>query len=225
MHPLDNVIWNSLGTRHARFAESNERARRFHPQVSVLGTLSEFTQAGYDDLAKLQQHGQVTAMTLTSRQPPPIGWSVVREAPLWQMVLGDEAVPYRGRDDVLRLGAPDAAEMVALAELTKPGPFSLRTHELGTYLGIRENGKLVAMAGERLKVRGFTEVSGVCTHPEHTGKGYARTLMGILIQRIRQRSERPFLHVRENNTHAIELYQRMGFDKRVLLHLLVVKKG
>jgi len=114
--------------------------------------------------------------------------------------------------------------MLALAELTQPGPFGMRTHEMGTYLGIRREGKLVAMAGERLRVPGYTEISAVCTHPEHTGKGYARTLMGILIEQIRQRGERPLLHVRHDNTRAVELYQRMGFSERVLLHLLVVRK-
>jgi ribosomal protein S18 acetylase RimI-like enzyme len=224
MHPLDNVIWNSLVTRHAQFAEGNERARRFIPEVSMLGTLAAFTPPNYDALAKLQRNGEATAMFLNAPAKPPSGWTVVREAALLQMVLGDAEVGYERRDDILRLGARDAPEMVELAALTKPGPFSLRTHELGTYLGIRAGGKLAAMAGERLKVAGFTEVSGVCTHPEHTGKGYARTLMGILIEQIRGRGERPFLHVRENNTRALEIYKRMGFEDRVLLHLLVVKK-
>jgi ribosomal protein S18 acetylase RimI-like enzyme len=225
MHPLDNLIWNSLGTRHARFAEGNQRARRFIPEVSMLGTLAEFTHPDYDALAKLQRNGEATAMFLNAPAKPPSGWTVVREAPLWQMVLGDAAVPYDHREDVLTLSAADAAEMVELAALTKPGPFSLRTHELGTYLGMRVDGKLAAMAGERLKVAGYTEVSGVCTRPEHTGKGYARTLMGMLIEQISGRGECPFLHVRENNTRAFEIYKRMGFEERVLLHLLVVRKS
>ncbi|HEV2114176.1 MAG TPA: GNAT family N-acetyltransferase, partial [Terriglobales bacterium] len=216
---------NSLGTRHTQFAEGNEDARRFLPEVSMLGTLSAFTPAGYDGLAKLQRNGEATAMFLNAPAKPPSNWMVVREAPLWQMVLGDAAVPCDQRDGVVQLGVADAKEMVDLAALTKPGPFSMRTHELGTYLGIRMNGRLVAMAGERLKVPGFTEVSGVCTLPEHAGKGYARTLMGMIIAQIRQRGERPFLHVRENNTRAIAIYKRMGFAERVLLHLLVVKKS
>lgn len=225
MHPLDDLIWNSLGTRHAKVAEGNARARRFIPEVSMLGTVAEFTPAGYDALAELQRNGEATAMFLNAPAKPPSGWVVVREAPLWQMVLSDASVPYERHGDVLTLGAADAPEMVELAALTKPGPFSLRTHELGTYLGIRVDGKLAAMAGERLKVAGYTEVSGVCTHPEHIGKGYARTLMGMLIEQIRGRGERPFLHVRENNTRALEIYRRMGFEGRVLLHLLVVRKN
>ena len=114
--------------------------------------------------------------------------------------------------------------MMELTALTKPGPFNRRTHELGTYLGIRREGKLVAMAGERLKIPGHTEVSAVCTHPEHTGHGYARILMMEIMRRICSRGETPFLHVREDNVRAIELYQRLGFRQRVLLHFAVLRK-
>jgi predicted GNAT family acetyltransferase len=114
--------------------------------------------------------------------------------------------------------------MVELASLTKPGPFGRRTHELGTYLGIRSEGKLVAMAGERLKVPGYTEVSAVCTHPEHTGKGYARVLMTEMMQCIRDRGETPFLHVRRDNRRAVELYERLGFRTRVTTHYAVLRK-
>jgi predicted GNAT family acetyltransferase len=114
--------------------------------------------------------------------------------------------------------------MMALTALTKPGPFGNRTHELGTYLGIRREGKLIAMAGERLKIPGYTEVSAVCTHPEHTGHGYARILMAEVMERILGRGETPLLHVREDNVRAIELYQRLGFRLRVLLHFAVLRK-
>jgi predicted GNAT family acetyltransferase len=123
------------------------------------------------------------------------------------------------------LEAAHSPEMMELAALTKPGPFNKRTHELGTYLGIRHDGKLVAMAGERLKVPGYTEVSAVCTHPEHTGRGYARILMTELMQRIRSRGEAPFLHVRQDNMRAVDLYQRLGFRQRVLVYLAVLRKN
>ncbi len=123
--------------------------------------------------------------------------------------------------DVAELGVADVAEMMDLTALTKPGPFNRRTHELGTYLGIRRGGKLVAMAGERLKVPGHTEVSAVCTHPDHTGHGYARILMMEVMRRIRRRGETPFLHVREDNVRAIELYRRLAFETRAQVHLAV----
>ena len=131
---------------------------------------------------------------------------------------------YASHPEILELGPSDVPEMMELTALTKPGPFGKRTHELGSYLGIRHNGKLVAMAGERLKVPGYTEVSAVCTHPEHTGRGYARILMMEVMQRIRSRGETPFLHVRGDNVRAIELYERLGFSQRVLLHFAVLRK-
>ena len=122
------------------------------------------------------------------------------------------------------MGAEDAREMVELATLTKPGPFGLRTHELGTYVGIRCEGKLVAMAGERLKVLGYTEISAVCTHPDHTGKGYARVLMEEIMRGIGERGEIPFLHVRRDNTRAVALYERLGFGTRSTVHYAVLRK-
>ena len=114
--------------------------------------------------------------------------------------------------------------MLELTALTKPGPFGSRTHELGTYLGIRCEGQLVAMAGERLKVPGYTEVSAVCTHPEHTGKGYARVLMTEIMRSIGERGETPFLHVRLDNVRAVEIYERLGFRTRGIWHYVVLRK-
>ena len=124
---------------------------------------------------------------------------------------------------MVELGPQDSAEMLALATLTKPGPFGTRTHELGSYVGIRFQGKLVAMAGERLKVPGYTEVSAVCTHPDHTGKGYARVLMTEIMRRIRERGETPMLHVRADNSRAVQLYERLGFRIRKEMHFAVLR--
>ncbi len=161
-----------------------------------------------------------------------MGWTLLARAPLLQMVwenghaLNDSRVSSEAASgqEIVELTAAHATEMIELTALTKPGPFDKRTHELGRYIGIFREGKLVAMAGERLKVPGYTEVSAVCTHPEHTGHGYARLLMNDVMQGIRQRGEIPFLHVREGNARAIELYERLGFRRRVLRHLAVIRK-
>ena len=113
--------------------------------------------------------------------------------------------------------------MLALVELTKPGPFSKRTPELGSYLGIHEDGKLVAMAGERLKPYGYTEISAVCTHPDYRGRGYASSLVTVLIERIAGRNEIPFLHVRKENVDAIRVYEKLGFKTRRKINIVVVK--
>jgi predicted GNAT family acetyltransferase len=228
MHPLDNVIWKALTTRQAEFAEYFGQARRFIPEVSSLAALIEPTAKGYESLAALLAAGQIVVLALQAPHQPRPGWTLVAGAPGLQMVCDDAgtpgATPSSCEPEFVELGAADAPEMMDLTALTKPGPFNKRTYELGTYLGIRRDGKLVAMAGERLKVPGYTEVSAVCTHPEHTGHGYARILMTEVMRRIRRRGETPFLHVREDNVRAIELYQRLGFGRRVLLHFTALRK-
>jgi predicted GNAT family acetyltransferase len=115
--------------------------------------------------------------------------------------------------------------MIALAALTKPGPFDRRTREFGDYIGIRREGKLVAMAGQRLHVPGYREVSAVCTHPDHLGQGYARALMLEIMRRIIADNETPFLHVRSLNTRAIDVYRRMGFIERRSIQLAILRKN
>jgi ribosomal protein S18 acetylase RimI-like enzyme len=228
MHPLDNVIWQALTTRQAEFAESFDQARRFMPEVTSLAAFREPTPEGYESLSGLLGTRGTIALFLDMPYRERAGWELVASAPLLQMVCdnGGGAIPLRAASDpqLLELGAADSPEMLELTALTKPGPFNRRTHELGTFLGIRRHGKLVAIAGERLKVPSYTEVSAVCTHPEHTGHGYARILMAEVMQRIRRRGETPFLHVREDNERAIELYGRLGFCRRMVLHLAVLRK-
>jgi GNAT superfamily N-acetyltransferase len=227
MHPLDRPIWNALTGPQADFAEVAGTARRFPPAVTALGALESIDDAGYAALASLQRPREVTALFLEEAPKPPADWKVVRTLPLCQMVHQqiNRAVP--GRQETKRwieLGAPDESEMLALAQLTEPGPFGTRTRELGTFLGIRKDGKLASMAGVRLHLRGFTEVSAVCTHPDHTGHGYAAELMLEVMARIRQRGETPFLHVRGDNTRAIQIYERLGYKLRRMFHLAVVQK-
>jgi ribosomal protein S18 acetylase RimI-like enzyme len=232
MHVLDNVIWQALTTRAAQFAESYGEARRFVREVGPLGAFREFGSQGYASLSGLVGTGETVGLFLDEAYESRPGWEFVVGAPLLQMVAdngtpsvaGTKAIPKRNVPELVELGTRNSAEMIELTALTKPGPFSTRTHELGTYLGIRCEGKLVAMAGERLKVPGHTEVSAVCTHPEHTGKGYAAILMAEVMRGIRDRGETPFLHVREDNARAVEIYQRLGFRVRKLGHFAVLRK-
>ncbi len=221
MHILDNPIWNSLSTLHAHFAEGDELAKRYPPEVTLLAAMGEPTIEAYGSLAKtLQRAGAALFLDQPPQIPP--SWITVHASPLVQMVcekpnLAQDGFPAE------KLTPADVPEMVALAELTKPGPFGTRTRELGEYLGIRQAKRLVAMAGERLHLPGYTEVSAVCTHPDFQGHGYARELMSILTRKIIRRGETPILHVRQENVSAIHLYEKLGFRTRRLIHFVIVR--
>src|SRR6266705_579635 len=176
MHPLDHPIWNALTGPQANLAESAGSARRFPPAVTTLGALSEPNEEGFASLARLQKPGELTALFLQEIPQPPSGWKLVRTLPLFQMVY-EGGEPAKSTVPFIELGTADEPEMLALAKLTEPGPFGTRTRELGTFIGIREGGRLAAMAGVRLHGPGFTEISAVCTHPDHVGRGHAAGLM------------------------------------------------
>src|SRR4051812_37458400 len=195
MHPLDNVIYNALTTRQAHFAEVSGTARRFHPEVTLLSGFDAPEDEGYASLGGLVAVGETLAIFLDENYENRPGWEYVVGARLLQMVYenGEAESASRASSEIVELGVADSRDMLELTSLTQPGPFGPRTHELGTYLGIRIKGRLAAMAGERLKVPGHTEVSAVCTHPDFLGRGYAGALMREVMQGICNRGETPFL--------------------------------
>lgn len=222
MHLLDNPIWNALTTRQTHLAEGGMRARRFPSAITTLAGFPEVREEAYAELSPLAD-GAPATLFLHAAPELPEGWTQLREATLLQMVHGNGAAPSPRHEWIL-LTEADVPEMVALAQLTKPGPFGIRTYQIGTYIGIRERGVLAAMAGERLRVPGYAEISAVCTHPDHVGKGYAASLMSTLMEKMRAQGEAPFLHVRAGNTRAIALYERLGFRKRVQFHLATIQR-
>jgi ribosomal protein S18 acetylase RimI-like enzyme len=225
MH-LQNVIWQALTTRQAKFAESCDTARRFLREVTSLCAFPEPNGRGYAGLASLAGPGGTTAIFLDRPYEPRTGWEYLAGAPLLQMICenGKGSTSLKPSPQIVELGDKDSPEMLELTTLTKPGPFGPRTHELGYYVGIRNHGKLVAMAGERLKVPGYTEVSAVCTHPDHLGNGYAAALMTEVMRGIRNRGEIPFLHVRADNVRAIAIYERLGFRTAWSGHFAVLRR-
>jgi ribosomal protein S18 acetylase RimI-like enzyme len=227
MHPLDNVIWNALNTSQSHLGVGTGVARKFHKEVSLLGGFAEPNDGAYDALANLLDDGERVGLFLDADPKPPAGWRVVASMPLLQMLCenGDSPPPSETTLPVFhQLGAADVSEMLQLTKLTRPGPFAIRTREMGDYFGIRKDGALVAMVGERLRLPGFTEISAVCTHPEHLGQGHARRLITLLLGRIKRRGERAFLHVRQENRRAVELYERLGFVKRRSLQYGLLSK-
>lgn len=215
MHPLDNPIWTSLGTAHARFAAGEGPARRFPAEVSPLVGIETPTPEAFAALEALVAPGETVGVFLDESPSPMKSWTVAREGDLLQMV--HDGRPFDKPDrKLVRLGAQDSADMLALTKTTNPGPFGPRTHELGSYFGVREGGKLVAMAGERLRLPGWTEISAVCTHPCALGRGFAGECMSAVGEGIRARGETAFLHVLPQNERAISLYKRLGFARRRL---------
>jgi len=173
MSTLDNPIWQALSTMHAGFAKVCNSARRFPREVSVLAGFAEPSEENYTSLASLFEAGETIRLFLQSPPNPPSGWTLGSTGPLLQMVYNAGLAPSapapdadRGKLQFTQLGQADVPEMLALTQLTIPGPFSERTHEMGDYFGIRQGGILAAMAGERLRLPGYTEISAVCTHPD-----------------------------------------------------------
>lgn len=222
MSLLDNPVWNALSTSHTSFAEGNELAKRYPVDIAPFAATRDQSTRSYDSLAELIGPTGTAALPLVAVPDLPTGWTLVRIVHSAQMVWSN-SVPPPVKHHIEELNISHVGEMLSLVELTKPGPFSRRTPELGSYLGIHDADKLVAMAGERLHLNGYTEISAVCTRPESRGRGYASSLISTLIQKITERDETPFLHVRTENVQAIRVYEKLGFKTRRKINIVIVK--
>ncbi|MFT4043740.1 MAG: GNAT family N-acetyltransferase [Gordonia sp. (in: high G+C Gram-positive bacteria)] len=209
---LDDVVNQSLADVHRRFALRSGRIQRYHPAVAkFIGFPPQMTPDDWDDLAQLVPPD--TQFVLRNfDQVPDGGFSVVATHRAVQ--LTGERLRARRSPEVVELTAADVPEMLALVERTRPGPFFERTVEMGTYLGIRHNGRLVAMAGERLRPPGWVEISAVCTDPDYRNRGYASILVAAVAAVIRDDGRIPFLHAAYDNEGAIRLYHELGFSLR-----------
>jgi ribosomal protein S18 acetylase RimI-like enzyme len=217
---LDNPAYAALCGPHARFAQVRGRARRYPADVSpFLGMPGQASAQDWRDAAYLVAPGSYVAVRSTEL---PDAWQAVDTFDLVQMV-GDQVTGVH-YSDAIPLGAADVPEMLGLVAQTEPGPFLTRTVELGNYLGVRRDGALVAMAGERFHLDGWTEISAVCTKPDYRGQGLASRLVGALIAGIQRRSQRTFLHVLSTNTAAIRLYEELGFRVRQTATITVVTR-
>lgn len=219
---LENPAYAALCGAHARFAQVRGRARRYPVDVApFLALPSPPSPQDWRDAAGLVAPGTYAAVRYSGAELPD-GWRAVEAFDLVQMI--GEQVTGVDCSEAIPLGAADVPEMLELVAQTEPGPFLTRTIELGDYLGIRCDGALVAMAGERLHLDGWTEISAVCTKPDHRGQGLASRLIGALIAGIQLRSERAFLHVLSTNTGAIRLYEELGFCVRRTATITVVTR-
>jgi predicted GNAT family acetyltransferase len=220
-HPLDRPVWSSLQSGWAALARGDGKALRLDSDYGPFGATASDAAADLEALRALAPSAGELWVVETYEAAAPQQMTVARRGVLHQMVAEDLR-PKRREVDAIALGDADAAEMQALAALTKPGPFTRLTHRLGDFFGVREEGRLIAMAGERMRMDGYCEVSGVCTHPDRRGRGLAGALMSIVAERIRARGEIPFLHSYAHNASAIGLYESLGFRYRTTIHLTVL---
>ncbi|MFF2523243.1 GNAT family N-acetyltransferase [Streptomyces liangshanensis] len=219
-HILDNPAWASLDGPHARFAERVGRAARYPTDVSPFTALADSTDPrAWDDLVSLVGPDALAPVSGATHLPD--GWEAVRRGQGVQLV--DTSLRAEPDAEAVRLTRADVPEILDLIARTEPGPFLPRTIELGTYLGIRREGRLVAMAGERLHPPGWREISAVCTDAAYRGQGLATRLVRAVAAGIRERGETPFMHAAAANTGAIRLYESIGFTLRRRSAFLLVR--
>jgi len=221
MSDLDRPVWASL-RQQPHWGLGDERARRFQPDINRFAATRDESADSLEALVELVRPGDDSVYLL---QVPPIaappGLEAVKAAPGVQMVATRR---LQDDDGVQVLGDTDAAEMLALATLTEPGPFLARTHTMGRFIGLYIDGRLAAMAGERMRFAGHVEVSGVCTHPDFRGRGLARRLSAAVTANIQRRGEQPFLHAWTANTAAITLYESLGYEVRTAVNIATLRR-
>lgn len=225
MSVLDRAVWNALATRQSTLALGDpKRALRFKPDYGMFVASADASPEARAALADLVSPTGVAEVEIHLLPPPP-GCSVVSERAVLQMVMEQLDVTPQRDITIAPLTETDAPAMRALAELTKPGPFFARTHQLGDFVGVKFDGKLAAMSGERMKPPGYTEVSAVCTHPDARGRGLAGALMEHVCAQILARDEQPILHTYADNAGAIALYEKLGFRFRTEVWMRVIKRS
>ncbi|OCX53779.1 hypothetical protein BEL04_05700 [Mucilaginibacter sp. PPCGB 2223] len=221
-HLLDNPVFNGLSSGNSHLANGTDEVRFFDKAISPLIGLQEYSQANFDTLYQLIEKGRTLA-TLTAKDIViPAPWKLIRHIVILQMVF-DGPVPAE-KEQLTPLDIEHVPAMLALTKLTNPGPFTERTIEFGNYEGIFVNGELAAMAGQRTQPRPYIEVSAVCTHPDHHGKGYAGRLIKSQLQKINTLQCIPFLHVRADNDAAISVYKKSGFYINQDIHFNLFQK-
>ncbi|CAM5329919.1 GNAT family N-acetyltransferase [Streptomyces canus] len=217
---LDNAVWAALDGPHAHLAERVGRAARYPDDVYAFAALADPRDpAAWADLLTLVGPG--STVRIKPVETVPDGWEVVGGGVGVQLV--DTALRAEPAPEAVRLGPDDVPEILDLVARTKPGPFLTRTIELGTYLGIRDRERLIALTGERIRPPGWTEISAVCTDPAYRGRGLATRLVRAVAAGIRERGDTPFLHAAANNTRAIRLYESIGFTLRRRSPILLVR--
>lgn len=208
---LHNPVFNALSTGDRLLGSGSDKVKYFDEQVSPFAGFENDYANGFAELHDMLPAGRNIIYARPEPITEPKGWQIQDSIKGLQFVYEGQPITATVPPNIIPLTNVHVDEMIELVNLTKPGPFGKRTIEFGYYHGIFSNGKLVAMTGQRMHVYNCTELSAVCTHPDHLGKGYASALMQHQLQIILQQKQQPFLHVRHDNQRAIDLYERLGF--------------
>lgn len=224
-HVLDNPAWNALNTGNSNLAHGNDRVKFFDSRVSPFAGLQHNTDDEFRMLHELLPHdGPVGFVSVTERNIP-AGWQVLQHVRCYQMIHNGLLKPFIDGPELTHLTTDNVPQMLQLTQLTNPGPFAQRTIEFGHYYGVFDGDKLVAMAGQRLHINNYTEISAVCTHPDYLGRGYARQLLLFHINRMLAAGNVPILHVRTDNHRAIKVYENVGLKIRGNMNFYIMKKA
>lgn len=224
-HILDNPVYNALISGNKKLSNGTENARHFSNDVAPFVGLKEASTENFEELYHMLPFESVFAFfnpTEISIAPP---WLVLNHLKCLQMVFHTVLEPVVSDARIIPLHSTHVPQMIALTQLTKPGPFFANTIEFGNYHGIFEADELVAMAGNRMHPFHYTEISAVCCHPDHSGKGYARMLLQNQIRLIQKNDNIPFLHVRADNERAIKVYKDLGFETRSEVSIYSIQKN
>jgi ribosomal protein S18 acetylase RimI-like enzyme len=226
-HVLDDVVWHALSGPHAHLAATSPdggTARRYLDDVAPFCGVERLDDHGWAELAALVGPRGVAVFLRGEVEPTPAGWTELVREPATQYVAGDLVGPQVIGAEVVELSASDALDMVALAAATEPGPVGPKCHLTGRWFGVRREGRLIAMAGERMRVEGYGEVSGVCVDESARGEGLGAAVTLAAAHGIRERGDVPMLHVRAGNGPGERLYERLGFEVRRMVTVVVARR-
>lgn len=222
-HPLDNPIWNSLNSEDSKLNQGKGTIAIYDSEVSPFVGLNNWDSTSQLNLFDFLPSGRTVSTLIAKPFDLSENWELIFSLGLYQMICNNPK-PYTGHAaSIESLGGNHIPAMLELTALTKPGPFTKRTIDFGNYVGIFESNQLVAMAGERLHLPNYTEISAVCTHPSNAGKGYAAVLVNHISKQIENTGKSAFLHVRQDNLRAINLYRGLGFEIRTEMYFAVFK--
>ena len=225
MTTLDNPVWEALSTVQSNFNTGSNTIKYFPSDVAPFIGMQNWNEKDIQQLKDCMPANRAFSVMIAKTVKLPACVDIIFTTPLYQLYCSS-LIPFTNAAiEIRKLGSSDVAQMLALTALTKPGPFYEKTIEFGNYFGIFARDVLVAMAGERLKVKGYTEISAICTHPDYLGKGYASYLISHACEHTLQQGNIPFLHVRTDNTRAIEVYKKLGFKIRADVYFAIFKKG